>query len=60
MQKILEHILKRKTYLLNANENSDDQIEFDQNTKASGMTGNMLALTVTASEIDWNYDVISL
>jgi hypothetical protein len=51
---------KTKTYLLKADESRDDQIEFDQNTKASDMTGNMLALTVSASETDWNYDVISL
>jgi hypothetical protein len=52
--------MKTKTYSLKANENHVDQIEFDQNTKASGMTGNMLALTVTASATDWNYDVICI
>jgi hypothetical protein len=49
-----------KTYSLKANEIHDDQIEFNQNTKASNLTGNMLALTVSANETDWNYDVISI
>jgi hypothetical protein len=52
--------METKEYSLKASEIRDDQIEFDQNTKTIDMTGNMLALTVTASETDWNYDVISL
>jgi hypothetical protein len=52
--------METKEYSLKAREIRDDQIEFDQNTKTIDMTGNILALTVTASETDWNYDVISL
>jgi hypothetical protein len=52
--------IQKKTYWLEANTIRDDQIEFDPNTKTSYMTGNMLALTVTASGTEWNYDVISL
>ena len=52
--------MKKKDYKLKPNEIRDDQIEFDENTKTNDMTANMLALTVTTDENDWNYDVISL
>ena len=52
--------LQTKIYLLKAGETRDDQIIFNQNTKASDITGNTLALTVSASGNDWNYDVISI
>jgi len=52
--------IKTKIHSLKAHETCDDQIKFDQNSKTSDMTSNMLALTVKASETDWNYDVISL
>lgn len=51
---------KTKIYLLKTNEIRDDEIEFDQNTKASDMNGNMITLTVKASDTDWNYDVITI
>jgi len=52
--------MEMKDYLLQANEIRDDQIEFDQNSKADDMTANMLALTVKTHANDWNYDVISI
>ena len=51
--------IERKTYVLKAGETRNDQIEFDPTTKASDMTGNMLALTVSYNGKDWNYDIIS-
>lgn len=51
--------MENRMYRLKAGETRDDQIQFDQETKAHDMTGNMLALTVSQSERDWNYDVIS-
>ena len=51
--------MENRMYRLKAGETRDGQIQFDQRTKAPDMTGNMLALTVSQSERDWNYDVIS-
>ena len=49
-----------RNYSLKANTTRYGQIEVNQNARTASITGDMIALTITSSLKDWNYDVVSL